>query len=87
MGDDINSVVLELKEKISECKEGKDFEIIANVVESLFTKLNVKEAAGPDSISGKLLKVCASQSRSVLANLFNWSLRECCVPNMWKNSV
>ena len=79
--------VLELKEKISECEEGKDFEINASVVESLFTKLNVKKAAVPDSISGKLLKVCASQLCSVFANLFNWSLRECCVPSVWKNSV
>ena len=53
----------------------------------MFTKLNVKKAAGPDSISGKLLKVCASQLCSVFANLFNWSLRECCVPSVWKNSV
>ena len=85
LGEDINSVVLELKEKISECEEGNDFEINANVVESLFTKLNVKKAAGTDSISGKLLKVCASQLCSVFANLLNWSLRECCVPSMWKN--
>ena len=87
LGEDINSVVLELKEKISECEEGKDFEINASVVESLFTKLNVKKAAGPDSIRGKLLKVCASQLCSVFANLFNWSLRECCVPSVWKNSA
>ena len=87
LGEDINSVVLELKEKISECEEGKDFEINASVVESLFTKLNVKKAAGPDRISGKLLKVCASQLCSVFANLFNWSLREWCVPSVWKNSV
>ena len=84
LGEDINSVVLELKEKISECEEGKDFEINASVVESLFTKLNVKKAAGPDSISGKLLKVSASQLCSVFANLFNWSLTECCVPSVWK---
>ena len=87
LGEDINSVVLDLKEKISECEEGKDFEINASVVESLLTKLNVKKAAGPDSISGKLLKVCASQLCRVFANLFNWSLRECCAPSVWKNSV
>ena len=87
LGEDINSVMLELKEKIIECEEGNDFEINANVVESLFTKLNVKKAAGPDSISGKLLKVCASQLCRVFANLFNWSLRECCIPSVWKNSV
>ena len=87
LGEDTNSVVQELKEKISEREEGKDFEINANVVESLFMKLNVQKAAGPDSISGKLLKVCASQVCSVFANLFNWSLGECCVPSMWKNSV
>ena len=87
LGEDINSVVLELKEKISECEEGKDLEINANIVESLFMKLNVKKATGPDSIRGKLLKVCASQLCSVFANLFNWSLRECCVPSVWTNSV
>ena len=51
LGED--SIVQELKEKISECEEGKDFEIYANIVESLFMKLNVKKASGPDSISGK----------------------------------
>ena len=66
----------ELNEKISECEEGKDFDICANVVESLFMKLTVKKAAGPDSISGKLLKVCVTQLCSVFANLFSWSLRE-----------
>ena len=68
LGEDINSVMQELKEKISKCEEGKDVEINANVVESLFMKLNVKKAAGPDSISGKLLKVCASELYSVFAN-------------------
>ena len=87
LGEDINSVVLELKDKISECQEGKDFEINVNVVESLFMKLNVKKAAGPDSISCKLLKVCASQLCSVCANLFNWSLGECCVPSVWKKTL
>ena len=87
LGEDINCVVQEIKEKISECEEGKDFEINANVVELLFMKLNVKKAAGPESISGKLLKVCASQLCSVFAHLFNWSLRECCVPSVSKNSI
>ena len=82
LGEDINSVVLELKGKINECEEEEDFEINANAVESLFTKLNVKKAAGQDSISGKLLKVCASQLCSVFANFFNWSMRECCVPSV-----
>ena len=71
----------ELKEIISKREEGKDFEINSNVVESLFMKLNVKKTVGPDSISGKLLKVCASQSCSVFANLFSWSLRECYLSN------
>ena len=45
LGEDINSVVLELKEKISECEEGKDFEITANVVESLFYETECQESS------------------------------------------
>ena len=60
VGEDMNRVVQGLKEKISECVEGNDFEIDAKVVESLFMKLNVKKSADPDFVSGKLLKVCAT---------------------------
>ena len=57
------------------------------VVESVFLKLKTKKAVGPDNISGRLLKQCAAQLCQVFSFLFSWSLRECCVPKLWKTSV
>ena len=53
----------------------------------LFKHINVRSAAGPDNISGKLLKLCHESLTPVFTNLFQWSLDTCYVPTLWKTST
>ena len=52
-----------------------------------FGRLNVNKAAGPDKITTKLLKTCASELTPVFTHIFNWSLETCCVPKCFKRST
>ena len=56
-------------------------------MQSLFLRLNVRKAAGPDNIGGRLLRECAWQLSEVFCKIFNWSLDECSVPSVWKKST
>eukprot|EP00745_Piridium_sociabile_P040895 TRINITY_DN7963_c0_g1_i8.p1 TRINITY_DN7963_c0_g1~~TRINITY_DN7963_c0_g1_i8.p1 ORF type:complete len:536 (+),score=69.46 TRINITY_DN7963_c0_g1_i8:209-1816(+) len=87
LGDELNRVVLQLKQKLKDQNEYQDFEINAELVKSQFLKVNIRKAIGPDNISGRLLKTCAPELCTVFCNIFNLSLKECCVPNVWKNSI
>ncbi|XP_073426005.1 uncharacterized protein [Dendrobates tinctorius] len=49
--------------------------------------LKVKKAPGPDGVSPMCLKVCATQLAPILTNIYNVSLKECVVPQCWKNST
>jgi len=62
-------------------------EIQANVVESVFKRVNPGKASGPDNVCGRLLKSCSAQLCSVFSQLFSWSLRDCKVPSGWKKSI
>ena len=55
-------------------------------MESFFRRLKIRKAAGPDNISARLLKTCASQLSDVFCKLFNWSLNDSTVPSVWKHS-
>ena len=66
-----------------------DDEIKTSVVEEIFKKQKLYnyKAVGPDGISGRLLRLCYGQLSYVFSMLFSWSLRDCTVPSLWKNSV
>ncbi len=49
-------------------------------------RLNQRKAAGPDGISPRILRTCASQLATVLQHLFNLSLSLERVPLLWKTS-
>ena len=83
---ELESVLSHLEERIRN-ESDYDFEIVASTVKSYFGKVNVRKATGPDSITGKLLKMCASELCDVYCKIFNWSLNECCVPSAWINSL
>ena len=53
-----------------------------DTVQSVFMRLNVRKAAGPDGICGKHLKLCASQLSGLFSNLFSGSFRESVVPSV-----
>ena len=50
-------------------------------------KLNVKKAAGPDGITPGLLRSCADELCGILCTIYNWSLRTCHVPQIFKKSI
>ena len=49
---------------------------VANV-NKIFKQVNIHKAAGPDGLSGRVLKACADQLASVFTDLFNLSLTVC----------
>ena len=70
-----------LYETIDELKakglvEGECGEVERSLVESTFHRLKIRKAAGPDNISARLLKTCASQLSHAFCKLFNWSLND-----------
>ncbi len=50
-------------------------------------RVNVRKAAGPDGITGRVLKSCADQLASLFTSIFNESLATSVVPTSFKESV
>jgi len=50
-------------------------------------RVNTRKAAGPDSISGQVLKICVNQLAPVFTTIFNLSLAESVVPACFKWST
>ena len=58
--------------------------ITPDEVQSVLQSLNIGKAAGPDSISNRLLKELAIPLSEPLCDLFNFSLQSGQVPSTWK---
>ncbi|KAK1787220.1 hypothetical protein P4O66_017078, partial [Electrophorus voltai] len=56
-------------------------------VRRVFKRVNTRKAAGPDSICGRVLKVCADQLAPVFTDIFNLSLTLGIVPSSFKRST
>jgi hypothetical protein len=56
-------------------------------VEKVFRGVNPSKAAGPDRISGRLLKTCCRGLSGAFCGLFNHSLAQHSVPALWKSSI
>ena len=67
--------------------KSEDFEMDAKTVESVVKRINSTKAMGPDNISGRLLKICASELCDIYNRIFNWSLLECSIPSAWQSSL
>ena len=52
----------------------------------LLKSLKIKTASGPDGISSRMLRGCASTTSSYLSTLFNLSLSTGFIPTAWKTS-
>ncbi len=63
-----------------------DIHITAQGVQKLLENLNPSKAAGPDQIPARILKICAKQLASALAQLFQQSLTEGIVPEDWRTA-
>lgn len=56
-------------------------------VRCILRSINTRKAAGPDGISGRVLKDCADQLAGVLTRIFNQSLSQVTVPLCLKSSI
>ena len=61
--------------------------ITTEEVKASFRQVRVRSAAGPDDISGRLLRECGDSLAPVYCELFQRSLDEGHVPDIWKSSV
>ncbi|XP_072543920.1 uncharacterized protein [Salminus brasiliensis] len=59
-------------------------EVTTGQVKRQLEKLKLGKASGPDGISTRVLKVCATQLCGILQHLFNLSLKQEKVPVLWK---
>ena len=79
----------EQKIEISKAQDKLDepINVKEDEVRTLFKRLNVKSAAGPDKIEGKILKLCSDSLATVFTSLIQWSFNENYVPRLWKTSA
>ena len=53
---------------------------------NLLTKLNTNKASGPDGISNRFLKACASEITPLLTQIFQISLNSHNLPEDWRTA-
>ncbi len=80
--------------KESECQESSrqssdDYAITLSEdeVRRELRRVNVRKAAGPDGITGRVLRSCADQLAGLFTSIFNESLATSVVPTSFKKSV
>ena len=66
---------------------GRPITVEEEDVRKLFSKLNMRSAAGPDEVSGKVLRLCCGSLAQVFTRLFQQSFNDCYVPRLWKLST
>ena len=49
--------------------------------------VNQRKAAGPDGVTGRVLRDCADQLAGVFTDIFNQSLSQCTIPPCLKSST
>ncbi len=60
----------------------RELDVVASI-----SKIKPGKAGGPDGISGKVLRSCCYQLKSVFSRLFQALLQAGTVPSLWKESV
>ncbi|KAK3530809.1 hypothetical protein QTP70_002839 [Hemibagrus guttatus] len=63
------------------------FIISEHDVRQAFRRVNTRKAAGPDGITGRVLKACANQLAPVFTEIFNLSLEQSMIPTCFKQST
>ena len=66
---------------------GLPFQVTEHDVRCLFKRMNIRKSAGPDGITGRILKVCADQLAPVFTTIFNMSLSLSVIPSCFKQSI
>ncbi|KAK3575513.1 hypothetical protein QTP86_028227 [Hemibagrus guttatus] len=68
-------------------KTGNTFINSKHDVRRAFRRVNTRKAAGPDGISGRVLRACADQLAPVFTEIFNLSLTHSVIPTCFKESI
>jgi hypothetical protein len=55
-------------------------------VSKTFQQVNIHKAAGPDGLTGRVLRACADQLASVFTDIFNLSLSKSVIPTYFKQT-
>ncbi len=63
------------------------FTVSEDEVRRELKRVNVRKAAGPDGITGRVLRSCADQLAGLFTSIFNESLATSVVPTSFKKSV
>ncbi len=63
------------------------FTVSENEVRRELKRVNIRKAAGPDGITGRVLRSCADQFAGLFTSIFNESLAISVVPTSFKKSV
>lgn len=68
---------------------GKDDPILLtqHQVRSTLRRVDAKEAAGPDVVTGRILRACLDQLSEVFTTIFNLSLQQSAVPTCLKSAT
>ena len=72
---------------MSSAGDDHTFSVTEHNVRRVLMSVNTGKAAGPDGISGRVLKTCANQLAPVLTTIFNLSLAKSVVPTCFKRST
>ncbi len=89
---DLNQMETELH-FLTECSKYTDIRTVYAItfsedeVRRELKRVNVRKAAGPDGITGRVLKSCADQLAGLFTSIFNESLATSVVPTPFKKSV
>ncbi|KAI5103635.1 up-regulator of cell proliferation isoform X2 [Silurus meridionalis] len=67
--------------------EVNTFTISKHDMRRAFKRVNTRKAAGPECITGRVLKACADQLAPVFTEIFNLSLKQSVVPSCFKQST
>uniref|UniRef100_A0AAV2L2L3 Reverse transcriptase domain-containing protein n=1 Tax=Knipowitschia caucasica TaxID=637954 RepID=A0AAV2L2L3_KNICA len=70
-----------------DCLNQGAFTVTQEAVQRVLSSTIVRKAPGPDGIPPRVLKLCSEQLAPVLTDIFNLSLRDCAVPNCFKEST
>ena len=63
-----------------------DVTIVTNDIQKRLSNLNVKKSVGPDGISPKILKELSNEIAEVISGIFQESIDEGTVPQLWKKA-
>ncbi len=71
----------------SQSSDDHVFTLSEDEVRRELRRVNVRKAAGPDGITGRVLRFCADQLAGLFTSIFNESLATSVVPTSFKKSV